>query len=185
MSLESELNKYYQSKSFRDKAEKLVKSNKNYASGGSEKLAKQYGMEMKSYLIEEINKLESDPAKERFLKAIIVEPKFIVNTGWTIDIYFDEDEVTSNSLWWQNSEYENGAYLPTLFANGYSTSNYVYGYNNDGEWIRSLRMRQGYNFVKMAVQRFNQNHDSQIRAEYNEIYDGGSMDRGGLASLYF
>lgn len=186
MSLESQLQKYYQSKEFKAQVDKLVKTDKNFGgtSGGTEKLAKQYRQEIKNYLIQEINNLDSVSAIERFTKAIIVESKFVSGIGWTIDICFDEDEVTSNSLWWDNPEYEMGAYLPTLFANGYEVDNYVYGYNNNGESIRSLKKRQGYNFVKAAVDRFNQSHRN-TKAEYNEIYEGGILDRGGLASLYF
>lgn len=182
MSLEQQLQKYYQSKEFKARVDKLVKTDKNF--GGTESSAKQYGREIKEYLTQEINKLDSVSAIERFAKAIIVETKFITNTGWIIDISFDEDEVTSNSLWWDNPEYEMGAYLPTLFANGYEADNYVYGYNNNGESIRSSKKRQGYNFVKAAVDRFNQSY-SNTKAEYNEIYEGGTLDRGGLASLYF
>ena len=186
MSLETELQKYYQSKEFKNKVDHLAKTDKNWGktSGVTEKLVKQYGQEMQSYLIQEINKLDSLRAIERFTKAIIVEPKFVYGIGWRIDIRFDESEVISNSLWWDSPKYEMGAYLPTLFANGYNADNYVYGRNNDGENIRSLKMRRGYNFVKAAVDRFNQNHNN-TKAEYNEIYDGGILNRGGLASLYF
>lgn len=186
MSLESQLQKYYKTENFKNKVDKLVKTDKNFgiANGGTENATKQYAEEMKEYLIQEINKLDSVSARERFIKAIVIQTKFIAKTGWTIDIFFDKDEVTSNSLWWDNPEYEMGAYLPTLFANGYNAGNYVYGYNNSGESIRSLKMRQGYNFVKAAVDKFNKNHN-KTKAVYNEIYEGGTLDRGELASLYF
>lgn len=171
---------------YKELISKKFANEKNFGNGGNgfdnERKAKLYGEEMKNLLLDEINHLDSLPAIERFKKAVRVKTHFEIGTGWVIDVYFDEDEVSSNSLWWE--KYENGAYLPVLFANGYSAKNNVYGYNNNGEHIVSKESRLGYNFIANAVQRFNSVHSKNIKAEYNEIY-GGTLNRNGLASLYF
>lgn len=188
MSLQSEINKYVESKEFKEKVNSLSKTNANFGklngSGGAEKFAKQCGEELRGYLIESINNLDSEPAKKRFLDAIIVNHEFIKGTGWIVNICFDEKLVSSKSLW--DEGYPNGAYLPTLFNNGYSASDYVYGCDNHGEYIRSKIVRQGYNFIKCAVDKYNSVHNGDgTKAEYNEIYKDGTLGRGGLASLYF
>lgn len=176
-----------------DKYKKIIadksKQDKNFGksngSGGTESLAKQYGLKMKEILLKEINTLDSASAIERFTNAIVVEPKFINGIGWIVDIRFDEDEVTSNSLWWQNQSYEIGAYLPSIFNNGYTAKNYVYGKNNNGESMRSKLSRSPIPFIQNAINRFNAEFSKTgTRAECNEIY-GGTLERGGLASIYF
>ncbi len=93
-----------------------------------------YIKDIERFLREEINNLSSDRAKERFLNAIIIT-KTKYDNGWSVGLNFDEDEVWSKSLW--ENGYPNGAYLPTLFAMGYTAKNYVYGYNNNDKYIRS------------------------------------------------
>ena len=185
-SIDSQVEQLMKTPKYKEIISKKLANEKNFGNGGNgfgnEKKAQLYGEEMKNLLLDEINNLDSLPAIERFKKAIRVKTRFEIGIGWVIDVYFDEDEVSSNSLWWE--KYENGAYLPVLFANGYTAKNRVYGYTNNGNYAISKQSRIGYNFIANAVQRFNSIHNKTVKAEYNEIY-GGTLDRDGLASLYF
>lgn len=178
---EKQLEKFMKSKSFKTAVDKAVSSSHAKAIfEDAEKVSEKYAKEMKKALLDEISKLESKRARDRFLNAVTYKVAFEEGTGWVVIINFDESKVVSNSL--QPDRYGK-AYLPVLFNNGYTAKNYIYGVNNHGEFIRSLKHREPTNFIKNAVEKFNKSN-KDIEAEFNKIF-GGTLPRNGLAIEYF
>lgn len=179
MSLKDELKAFQKTPKFQNMVYEKMKHDPTFGLGestsGTKQRAVDFGHKMREILQKKIANMESIAAKELFLGNIIVKENFIKGSGWVIDVSFDEDEVTSNSLYWQNPEYEMGAYLPVLFNEGYDADNYVYGYDNYGNYIRSKRHRDAEHFIQDAVDEFNLAQKGEAIAQYSSRYSGGTL----------
>ena len=176
--LDQQLKKFEKTDKFRKNVEEKLKH--NFSSSNSFGLktlqtVKQYGSRMKEILREDILDIKSSTTGESFLDHIIVSEEFRPGLGWIINIFFDEDEVTRNSLYWQSPKYEMGAYLPVLFNEGYDAKSWVYGYDNNGNYIRSLTHRDALHFIQKSVDRFNTEQKGMVVAEYSDKYSGGTF----------
>lgn len=183
MSIQDQLRGFEKTDKFKKLVAEKMKSDPNFGDGvkrgGSKKAATNFGDEMREILRDEILNIRNRD-KESFLDHIIMSEEFVSGTGWTISVSFDEDKVTSNSLYWQNPNYELGAYLPVLFNEGYDANNYVYGYNNSGDYIRSSkslpdRHRDTLYFIQRAVDSFNSKYKGKAVAQYSSKYSGGTL----------
>ena len=193
MSLQQELDKYFKSKSFQDKVNLAIKTDKDFGkginAGGTEALAKYYASIMEQYVYKYISYSQSRNFIRHMKDSIITEAVFISGTGWIVNIYFDPEIARSES--WYLKKYPNGAYLPTLFNNGYSATNYVYKYIGEGVYARSRLSRKAEYFIQKAVKAFNIQYSANgIKAQYNEIYDRNGIgkntfSRGDLATDVF
>lgn len=176
MSIESQLKVFAKTDKFRKLVAEKIKNNPNFGSGSYHKTAVKFGDEMKEFLRNEIVNIKSSTTNESFLDHIIVNEEFLNGTGWTINVSFDEDKVTRNSLFWQNPKYEMGAYLPTLFNEGYDADNYVYGYDDNGTYYSySKKHREALYFIQRAVDLFNTKYKGKAVAQYNSKYTGGTL----------
>ena len=176
--LEQQLKKFEKTDKFRKEVEKVIKytsSSGNSFSLKTLQTAKQYGLRMKEILREDILNIKSSTTGKSFLDYIVVSEEFKSGLGWIINVSFNADEVTRNSLYWQNPKYEMGAYLPVLFNEGYNANNPVYGYDSNGNYIRSLTHRDALYFVQKSVERFNIEQKGRAIAEYSDKYSGGTF----------
>lgn len=87
----------------------------------------------------------------------------------TISLGFNEQMVHRDSLY-PFGENEKGAYLPTLFDQGYTASDYVYGTDSHGNYARSIIHREGLHFMQRAVDEFNRTSKNGVVAILNDKY---------------
>ena len=88
----------------------------------------------------------------------------VQNGEYYIGVHFDHDGAHRDS--WYDEKYPDKVDLIILFNNGYSADDYVY---NKETHARSLRFRDGLQFVQAAVDDFNNSADGGVYAEYNDI----------------
>lgn len=171
--LERRVNEALKSKSVQSRINKEATTNKNFCSGGTEKIAKQYAEKMRTYLsIEARNdNFISETTGEYFLDHVLCNVEFKTGIGWIANVYFDEDAVTRNSL----SNRFGSIYLPALLSNSWSSSpaGKVWGYDKHGTYVvASDKYMDGdfKGFIFRAVEKFKQNVDDTIQIEVSDIY---------------
>ena len=176
MSLNDEIARYIQSDKYKEEVRRQLGQNPTFGSGRTKAIAEKYAEEIYNDLTETISLVASPNFVERMLDSYYTEVKFVNGQGWVVELFFDDMSAFSASL--DPDRYEDGAYLPLIFNNGWNARGQVFGYwvSKDVE-VMSRRRRKGSYFIQKAVDAFNNRHEKDgARALYNPVYDGASYD---------
>lgn len=177
--LDDEIKKLVNSQQFKTQCDNKVKTNKNIEVNKNIKsTVSDYAKKIKDILHEEISGLVSETTSEAFLDHISTNVYFENGKGWVVDISFDTDSVTRDSL----SNNFDSVYLPALINNEWDSSalGRVWGYDRHGSYvIASDKYMNGSfkGFIETAIQRFKSEvgNEHGIIVEVNGIYDNGTL----------
>ncbi len=151
-SISEQLRAYMKTQEFQGRAKQMLSDDKKHKTDIAF-----YVKRFKTILREEVLKIRSKTTGEAYLDHIVTNSNITTEERKgrlysVIKVGFDDKEVHRDSLY--PAKYPNGVYLPRIVNNGINASNYVYGYDRRGNFIRPNKVRLPVNFARDAIRRF-------------------------------